>query len=84
MKKCQLFQKNKQVRKNSCLFKLERFVSGDVLGVGGRLENADLPFNLKHPIILPEHDHLTVLIIQQAHSKSVGLGGVNSTPNFLC
>ena len=76
--------KNKQVSKNSCLFKLDPFVSGDVLGVGGRLENADLPFNLKHPIILPEHDHLTVLIIQHAHSKSVGLGGVNSTPNFLC
>ena len=68
--------KNEQVSKNSCLFKLGPFVSGDVSRVGGRLENADLPFNLKHPIILPEHDHLTVLIIQHAHSKSVGHGGV--------
>ena len=78
------FSKNKQVGKNSCLFKLDPFVSGDVWRVGERLENADLLFNLKHPIILPEHDHLTVLIIQHAHSKSVGHGGVNSTLNFLC
>ena len=43
-----------------------------------------LSFKLKHPIILPEHDHLTMLIIQHAHSKSVRHGGVNLTLNFLC
>ena len=56
----------------------------NILRVCGRLTNADLPFDLKHPIILPKSCHPTSLIIYEIHSTVVGHCGVNSTSNRLC
>ena len=56
----------------------------NILRVGVRLTNADLAFDLKYPIILPESCHLTSLIIYEIHSTVVGHCGVNSTLNRLC
>ena len=56
----------------------------NILPVGGRLTNADLTFDLKYPIVLPESSHLTSLIIYEVHSTVVGHCGVNSTLNRLC
>ena len=38
--------------------------------IDGRLENADLPVDTKHPLILPGRHHLTRLIILYEHTKS--------------
>ena len=38
-----------------------------ILRVGGRLENALIDYDAKHPIILPYRDHVTDLIISQHH-----------------
>ena len=42
--------------------------------VGGRLENALIDYDAKHPIILPYRDHVTDLIISQHHQKTGHLG----------
>ena len=45
-----------------------------ILRVGGRLENALIDYDAKHPIILPYRDHVTDLIISQHHQKTGHLG----------
>ena len=35
----------------------------------GRLQNATIPFNAKHPILLPGDHHLTVLLIRDCHKR---------------
>lgn len=41
--------------------------SNNIIRVGGRLRHADMPEEMKHPIILPPTGHVTRLIIQHAH-----------------
>ena len=79
-----LLRKNKTLPKISLLYKLDPIIVDNVLRVGGRLHEADLDYDLKHPIILPEDSHLATLIIRDAYANFVGHGGVNSTLNFLC
>ena len=38
----------------------------------GRLQNADLPYSAKHPILLDGKHHHTVLVIRDAHIRSMG------------
>ena len=45
-----------------------------ILRVGGRLENALIKNEAKHPIILPYRHHVTDLIISQHHQKTGHLG----------
>ena len=35
----------------------------------GRLENAALPIAARHPVLLPKHHSLTVLVIREAHER---------------
>ena len=37
----------------------------------GRLKNASIPFNAKHPILLPADHHLTVLIIDNCRKRTL-------------
>ena len=45
---------------------------------GGRLENADLPMTTRHPVLLPKHHPLTVLVIKEAHER-IMYNGVKET-----
>ena len=45
-----------------------------ILRVGGRLKNALINYEAKHPIILPYRHHATDLIISQHHQKTGHLG----------
>ena len=45
---------------------------------GGRLENANIPYATKHPILLPRNHHFTVLVFRDAHIK-VAHDGVKET-----
>jgi hypothetical protein len=47
---------------------------------GGRLSNADIPYNVKHPILLPRDHHLTQLIVRRAHERVLH-NGVKDTLN---
>ena len=37
--------------------------------IGGRLSKAELPYSVKHPILLPRQHHLTTLVVRRAHSR---------------
>ncbi|GBM98976.1 hypothetical protein AVEN_182628-1 [Araneus ventricosus] len=45
-----------------------------VMRVGGRLENSQLPYSGKHPIILPSKGKLTEMIVKYYHEKYFHLG----------
>ena len=79
-----LLSKNKQLSKTFALFELDPILVDDLLRVGGRLDNAELSFDLKHSIILSETSHLTALIVEDTHCRLVGHAGVNSTLNSIC
>eukprot|EP00731_Ephydatia_muelleri_P005954 Em0003g202a len=44
----------------------------------GRLSNAELPMDAKHPILLPSKHHITILVAQDCH-KHVMHGGIKET-----
>ena len=49
-----------------------------VLRVGGRLDKANIPFAVKNPVVLPNHCHVTKLVIQDYHER-VGHVGMSHT-----
>ena len=46
----------------SALRKLRPVLIGSVLRVGGRLQNSDLPFDERHPILLPRRHHVSMVM----------------------
>ncbi|XP_055927969.1 uncharacterized protein LOC129959171 [Argiope bruennichi] len=66
----------KQVNPSSKLKSLSPFLEegSNVIRVGGRLRNADIPFQVKFPIILPKTHILTKLIMQSIHLKNGHIG----------
>ncbi|CAC5392397.1 unnamed protein product [Mytilus coruscus] len=68
----QNIDRGKVLKKSSKLFKLNPFIDDNgLLRVRGRLERADLPYDAKHPIILPKDSNISKLIIEDIH-RSVG------------
>ncbi|XP_066919725.1 uncharacterized protein [Clytia hemisphaerica] len=58
------------LKKSSQLINLSPFLdSNNLLRVGGRIRNADIPFESKHPIILPRKCITTNLIIEHLHQN---------------
>lgn len=41
-----------------------------ILRVGGRLQNSTLPFEQRHPILLPRGHHISKLIIRDSHQRN--------------
>lgn len=59
---------SKHISTKSKLLSLNPFIDKDgLLRVGGRIRNANISFNQKHPIILPKGHPLTNLIINHEH-----------------
>ena len=65
------------------LLSLNPVLISGVMRVGGRLANAKISFEAKHPAILPRDHHLTRLIIQDCHVCRVGHQGLNATLKCL-
>ena len=62
--------KIKTMKKPSSLYKLDPFLDEDgVLRVGGRLETSSVPYDVKHPVILPKKGHVTNLILCHYHQS---------------
>ena len=58
------------VPKSSLLRKLNPIVDADgLLRVGGRIPLADLPWEEKHPIIVPKKHHVATLLVRHYHEK---------------
>lgn len=64
------------VSKNSEIYKLDPVLDEGLLRVGGRLNNASLPEESKHPLILSKDQCVSSLILLYIH-KQVGHGGRN-------
>lgn len=72
-------KKTGNVPKKSNLLKLTPFLDENgIMRVKGRLQNALLPENTKHPIILPANEHFTQLVIDDAHKATLH-GGARLT-----
>ena len=56
------------------LAKLKPFVNQGVLRVGGRLDRADLSYDVKHPMILPGKHRVTEMIILHYHHANGHVG----------
>ena len=67
------------VRKGSSLSKLCVYIKNGIIRVGGRLENANISYDSKFPIVIPHKHHITTLIIREYHERAGHLG----TPTVL-
>ena len=54
------------------------FLENDVIRVGGRLHDAQMRFEVKHPVVLPSDSHLTDLVIEHYHRR-IGHAGLTHT-----
>lgn len=71
------------VSKKSPLWSLDPFVDdNNLLRVGGRIRKATLHEDIKHPLILPRHSHVTNLVIDHFHEES-GHSGRGMTLNAI-
>ena len=53
--------------------------SDGILRVGGRLELSNLPYDAKHPVILPKKHHISKFVIAHIHNLGRHNLGVNFT-----
>lgn len=65
----------KELNNSSNLKGLEPFMDDKgLIRVGGRLHTTSLPYDAKHPIILPYNDSITKLILQKIHNQHYHCG----------
>ena len=65
----------KNCSKSSALLSLSPFFDeNQVIRVGGRLRNSDLPHEEKHPILLPNNHPVTRCVLQHYHEKAAHQG----------
>ena len=58
------------LKKTSSLCRLDPFIDETGrLRVGGRIDRADAPYHVKHPVIIPRKGHITSLIIRYYHQQ---------------
>ena len=63
-------RRNLSMKKTSSLYRLDPFLDGDgVLRVGGRIRNALVSYEIKHPVILPSKGHITALLVRYQHER---------------
>ncbi|XP_043064524.1 uncharacterized protein LOC122320481 [Drosophila ficusphila] len=68
-------QANHVLKSSNCLSSLSPFVDDfGLLRVGGRLSNSSLPFDSRHPMILPRKHPVTSAIIKHFHKESLHAG----------
>nr|XP_012135148.1 PREDICTED: uncharacterized protein LOC100874762 isoform X2 [Megachile rotundata]XP_012135760.1 PREDICTED: uncharacterized protein LOC100874762 isoform X3 [Megachile rotundata] len=66
---------NSSGRLNAGISPLNPFIDAKgILRVGGRLSQANIPYNARHPILLPRQHHVTNLIILEQHVKHFHAG----------
>ena len=67
--------RNQRMKKTSSLFRLDPFLDKDgILRVGGRIKRANVPLQVKHPVIISKKSHITELPIRHHHVKVNHMG----------
>nr|XP_037875903.1 uncharacterized protein LOC119630464 [Bombyx mori] len=75
--------KNENVSKRSAIMKLNPYLDEDkIIRVGGRLQNSNLPAEMKNPIIIPHKGRLTQLLIEYSHLTTLH-GGARLTLTYI-
>ncbi|XP_036146395.1 uncharacterized protein LOC118646807 [Monomorium pharaonis] len=65
----------KPITTSSNLLSLSPFVDErGVLRVGGRIQNSQLPFETKHPIVLPSNNKFTQMLFEREHRRLMHIG----------
>ena len=77
-----LRQRSKTFNKSSHIYKLDPILEDGLIRVGGRLQQAPISDNAKHPIILPKKNRVSKLIVNYYHRAS-GHSGVEYTLSFI-
>ena len=68
-------QRRKVLRRSSTLYRLDPFIDSEgVIRVGGRITNAEIPYHLRHPAVLPRNHRITELVIEHFHQKNMHQG----------
>ena len=63
-------ERKAKLKGHSALYRLDPFMDEEGLTrVGGRINRADVPFHIKHPVILPRKGHITLLITRHYHER---------------
>ncbi|XP_043258500.1 uncharacterized protein LOC122400851 [Colletes gigas] len=62
------------VSKTSKLYALSPFIEHGIIRVGGRLQNSNIRYSQKHPILLPKSNHVSYLIIRNEHHRCMHAG----------
>ena len=76
-----IMQTGQQMERRDSVLQFNPFLDGNVvLRAKGRLRHAPIPWNQKHPIILDIKDHVTQLIVQDAHTNSCQHMGTEFAP----
>jgi hypothetical protein len=69
-------KQKRDVKSSSAIYSLEPIRDSDgILRVGGRLQQAPVMDQTKHPIILPRDHHVSTLIVRHAHEWLSGHSG---------
>ena len=64
-----------QMKKSSNIYRLDPYLDGDgLIRVGGRIDRANMPKEVKHPVIVPSSCHITRLVIQHCHERVQHMG----------
>ncbi|XP_058816493.1 uncharacterized protein LOC131679770 [Topomyia yanbarensis] len=64
----QRLHQHKDVKRQSTLFQLKPFLDErGLLRVGGRIEQSNLQYDTKHPLLLPRNSILTFLVLHRDH-----------------
>ena len=63
----------RKVHRESKLLKFKPFMEQGVIRVGGRLDNAEVPYAVKHPVLLADH-YITKLLLVYLHESSLHQG----------
>ena len=74
--------KNMELPRHSRIRSLTPVLENGVLRVGGRIANADIPYESKHQVILPKEHAISKLLVQEAHAR-MGHCGIEQTVAHL-
>jgi len=53
---------------------LDPFIEDDLIRVGGRLRRAKIPYDAKHPVLVPKESHVAKLLIRHCHFQVGHMG----------
>lgn len=67
-------ESKRPIPKTSPILRLAPIVKDGLLRVGGRLQHSHLPESEKHQVIMPNENHVTILLIQHAHRVTLHEG----------